>query len=151
MLRLALLSLLGMTLLPRPFCSQEELEPNGSIGVADVARASLPVWPPAALCGEAGASDADFWRVPLDFHTTWLCEGEANFTLETQGPCRLTLLSPDGMEGMPAYRVIGSWQSAAGHIETGQLGVMYYWRFFDHVVAVVEVNGRRAPYRLTYW
>jgi hypothetical protein len=151
MLRLALLSLVGMTVLSRSFCSQEELEPNGSIAAAATARASLPVWPPAALCGESGGSDADFWRIPLDFHTNWLCEGEANFTLETEGPCRLTILSPDGVAGMPAYRVVGSWQSALGHIETGGLGVLYYWRFFDHLIAVVEVNGRRAQYRLTYW
>ena len=148
MLRLALLSLLGIAIVPRPFCSQEELEPNGSIRAADTARASLPVWPPRSLCGEAGGSDRDVWRIPLDFHTSWLCEGEALFTLEAEGPCRLTLLSPTSVGSR--YQVIGTWQSLNGQIATGPVGVLYYWRHFDHVAAIVEAKGQKVRYRLTY-
>jgi hypothetical protein len=148
MLRLSLLTVLGMALLPRPFCTQEEFEPNGSTTTADAARTTLPVWPPVALCGEAATADEDYWRIPLDFHTTWLCEGEANFKLDAGGPCRLTLMSPQPGRN---YKILGSWHSASGHIETGQIGVLYYRRFFNHLVAIVEVEGERAPYRFSYW
>ena len=151
MLRMALLAVVGVAILPRPFCSQEESEPNGSIAMADVARATLPAWPSVALCGEDGAANVDCWRIPLDFHTSWLCEGEANFTLDAEGPCRLILMSPQAWPGRPPYMVVGIWQSSLGHIETGQLGILYYWRHFDHLIAVVDVEGRSAPYRLTYW
>src|SRR5688572_30756445 len=151
MLRLALLTVVGMAILPQPNCFQEESEPNGSMAMANVAPTPLPAWPPVAVCAEAGGADVDFWRIPLDYHTSWMCEGAAHFTLDTTGACQLALLVPQGFAGLPAYKVIGRWRSAVGHIETGQVGVPYYWRYFDHLIAVVEVNGRPAPYQLSYW
>jgi len=149
MLRLAWLAALGVAVAPQPICMQQESEPNGSFVAADLARTTLPVWPPVALCGESGRSDLDLWRIPLDYHTSWLCEGEANFALDAEGPCKLILVSPEPIRS--GYAILGTWQSASGHIKTGQVGVMYYHRSLDHVFAIVEVAGRRAPYRLTYW
>ena len=149
MLRLAWLAAFVVAVLPRPICTQEESEPNGSMPAADPALTTLPSWPAVTLCGESGRSDLDFWRIPLDFHTSWLCEGEAHFMLDTEGPCRLILVSPQPTGA--AYAIVGTWQSASGHIETGQLGLLYYHRSLDHVFAIVEAAGRRARYRLTYW
>ncbi len=130
-----------------PTCYEHEVEPNSTLATATLASSSLPAWPPPALCGDGDGSERDLWRIPLDYHSTWFLEGAAHFTLESEGPCSLVVLSAQAPPFVP-YALVGRWESGLGLISTGEVGVVYYWKGFDHLVLSVRSSG---PYRLTYW
>jgi len=153
MLRLALLAFLGIGIgLRAPVCSQEESEPNGTISTATTANVTLPAFPAVTLCGAASMSDNDFWKVPLLYPTSMMCEGRGRFTLDAGAPVSLTVLSATDWNGQAGYSLVGRWDSQAGHVDTGELGILYYWAGFNHCMVLVEVHSPgQTPYRLAYW
>jgi len=130
-----------------PTCNEHEVEPNSTPATATLASSSLPAWPPPALCGDGNGWERDLWRVPLDYHSSWFLEGAAHFTLQAEGPCSMIVLSAQAPPFKP-YALVGRWESATGSIQTGEVGVVYWWKGFDHLVLSVQARG---PYRLTYW
>jgi len=123
---------------------QVEVEPNGSFARA-TPTGTLPSTTPVQCAGSLHRGDRDFWKVHLDYHTPWYCEGKANFKVTCSGPVALAVFDKDWFGG---YHLVGRWESLEGSIATGDIPLEYYWNGKDTAMAVVLGSG---DYTLTYW
>ncbi len=130
---------------------EQEVEPNGNIATA-TQTGPLPSGYPHSVYGELASYDTDLWKVNLWYPTSFLIEGEAFFRLTVDGPAQLVLLQAEKSGGVTTYSFIGSWQAANGVIETGSVPITYYWKGWDHLIAIVDTpTVRPVGYTLTYW
>jgi hypothetical protein len=153
---LALLCALGaLTALggPEDPCTRREAEPNWAISLATPCEYTLPCFPAIAVCGDARIGDQDLWRIPMDFHTAMLCEGETRLSVNTIGgePVSLLLLNATKWKGKKSYELVGFWYDEHGQVSTDFIGVTYFHNGFDHLIAMVEVYSQTpAGYQLSY-
>lgn len=123
---------------------QSEVEPNGSFARA-TPTGTLPAPHPVECYGTVSRGDRDFWKIHLDYHTNWYCEGAAHFKVSCSGPVTLAVFDKDWAGG---YRLVGRWSSATGSINTGEIPLEYWWNGHDTAMAVVIGQGE---YTLSYW
>ena len=152
-LLILLVGVLALALWENQRCDQRETEPNWAIALATPCDYTLPCFPATTVCGEARIGDQEIWRIPMDFHTTMLCEGETRLSVNTLAgqPASLLLLNASNWNGKKNYELVGFWYDENGRVSTDFIGVTYHHVGFDHLIAMVEVYSQEpAAYQLNY-
>lgn len=150
MVKLAALAMIGLLALGYR-CKQREAEPNPAWPFA-TATGTIPSEHAQTVCGSTFPSDEDWWRIALDYQTTVFVEGEARLVLQSKikpALLKLRLYEPAFGGG---FKMIGSWYTTNGYLDTGQLGLSYYKSAgMDHIYACVTSGLGSADYFLSFW
>jgi len=131
-------------------CGQTEIEPNGSPYSA-TRTGTIPAVERLSVCGESYPGDFDYWKIHLDYHTNWFCEGAARFLLHTEQAPALLQLQLYQKDWAGGWRYIGNWYSINGTIYTGEVGLEYWDPKITDVYAVVNAPVGSCKYGLTFW
>ncbi len=105
-------------------CKQTEIEPNNNWFYA-TETGTLPAEFQQTVCGTSVAGNEDWWKINLDFHTNWYCEGEARLIVRSKGqawPFQLRLYQKYN----GGWKYFGTWFAVNGYIDTGDIGIEYY-------------------------